>query len=214
MNEYEKLYHRWKRYRRRRLLRRLLFILLGAGGIVGGGYYWKMAPEQGAKEAPTTSQAPAQEVANILLPSKAFEANLRPIAPPPRPSKAKAKEPTPPPQPKAQPQQSKGLVVIQEHTIDPQTLKASFQTHPKLSTALLLANYYYKAGDYPQAANWALKANEIDPESEESWLLFAKALAKKGERDRAITVLRLYMKKRKSAAAYELLDQIMKGEFR
>jgi tetratricopeptide (TPR) repeat protein len=80
--------------------------------------------------------------------------------------------------------------------------------------SLWLARYYYKAGNYAKAETWAINTNNIDGEIEESWLIFAKARAKQGDRVEAIKVLQSYYDATNSKQAKELLDKLRRGKFK
>jgi tetratricopeptide (TPR) repeat protein len=90
-------------------------------------------------------------------------------------------------------------------------LESKFYHSPSLATALQIARYYYNKGDYKNAIKWAMRANSLDKRNEESWLLFAKALAKSGKRGRAISVLEIYAKQSGSHEALRLIEKIRAG---
>ncbi|MRJ03168.1 MAG: hypothetical protein GXO19_02210 [Epsilonproteobacteria bacterium] len=217
MHEYEALYRRWKRYRLKRVITRVSLISLLLGSIGIGIWKYPLIKGELSKGFSLFQRSGGGEEAPLLLPSKEFEENLTPPSPPKKRATQKRRShrrretretkrvPSPPPK-------RSSPVVIQEHKIDPQALERLFSKKPKLSTALLLANYYYERKGYKKAAFWALKANELDPNSRESWLLFAKSLAQSGDRNRAIAVLQVYIKKSGSPEAKALLEQITKGE--
>ncbi len=62
---------------------------------------------------------------------------------------------------------------------------------PKLAS--YIAQSYYKKGNYKEAVRWSVTANSLDPAGEESWITFARAKVKLGERDEAIKALRVYL---------------------
>ena len=78
--------------------------------------------------------------------------------------------------------------------------------------ALYLAHAYYKKGNYAKAQKWALVTNDINSKLEESWLIFAKAKAKLGQRSEAQQVLSAYIAKTNSSKAKALLRKIKKGK--
>jgi len=73
--------------------------------------------------------------------------------------------------------------------------------------ALFLARYYFEKKTYKKAEEWAFIANELNDESEESWLIYAKAKAARGEYLKAIHILDSYLKKRNSLRARKLLEE-------
>ena len=84
------------------------------------------------------------------------------------------------------------------------------RTHDK-DDAVFLARYYSDKKQYKKALNWALEANKLDSNIEESWLIFARAKAKLGQRMEAIRVLQAYCDRSRSAKAKKLLDRIRRG---
>ncbi len=77
--------------------------------------------------------------------------------------------------------------------------------------SLFLAKYFYAKRNYKKAEYWALQTNKINDNIEESWLIFAKAKAKRGYRNEAKRILKAYIKKTNSTEAKVLLDKIQKG---
>jgi tetratricopeptide (TPR) repeat protein len=87
-------------------------------------------------------------------------------------------------------------------------MKNKFQKNKNPREALLIAKAYYKAGNYKNAEEWALKANNLDKKLDESWLVFAKSQEKLGKRKEALKVLVAYYKTSKSPKAKALIDKI------
>jgi hypothetical protein len=77
--------------------------------------------------------------------------------------------------------------------------------------SLFLAKAYYRKRQYKKAEYWALQTNKINDSIEESWLIFAKAKAKRGQKNEAKRILRTYIKKTNSSEAKVLLEKIKKG---
>jgi tetratricopeptide (TPR) repeat protein len=73
--------------------------------------------------------------------------------------------------------------------------------------ALFLARYYYEKKRYKKAEEWAFIANELNDESEESWLIYAQAKAARKEYLKAIHILDSYLKKNNSLRARKLLEE-------
>ena len=71
--------------------------------------------------------------------------------------------------------------------------------------SLFLAKSYFRKGQYSQAEFWALETNKINPNIEESWLIFVKSKAKLGQKNEAIRILTSYAKKSNSSRAWNLL---------
>lgn len=82
-----------------------------------------------------------------------------------------------------------------------------YQTHDT-DDSLFLAKSYFNRGEYKKAEYWALQTNKVDSSIEESWLLFAHAKAKLGQKNDAIKVLKSYIGKSNSLEARRLLEKI------
>lgn len=89
-------------------------------------------------------------------------------------------------------------------------LKDRFQTSKDVKIAIEIAEIYYENKDYTQAQNWALLANDLDKDSEASWILFAKSAYKLGNKDAAIKALMAYLRRVDSSAVRSLLADIQK----
>ncbi len=79
---------------------------------------------------------------------------------------------------------------------------------------LYLARYYYKTQNYQKSYNYALRTNDINPNIEESWLIFASSQIKLSQKDEAIKTLIAYIKSSDSMNAKSLLRSIRNGKFR
>lgn len=80
------------------------------------------------------------------------------------------------------------------------------------SDSLFLTKYYYDKMEYEKAEKWALETNKLDNTIEESWLIFAKSLAKQGKRIESLKVLRAFLEQGKSVKAKALMDKIRRGK--
>ncbi len=78
---------------------------------------------------------------------------------------------------------------------------------------LYLARYYYKIQNYHKSYNYALRTNDINPNIEESWLIFASSQVKLSQKDEAIKTLIAYIKNSNSMNAKSLLRSIRNGQF-
>lgn len=81
----------------------------------------------------------------------------------------------------------------------------AYQNNPKYETALAVARDYYTKQNFGDAAIWAKKANQMNREAEEAWLLYARSYYAQGRKSEAIGVLELYLNYKDSKAASELL---------
>ena len=97
---------------------------------------------------------------------------------------------------------------------DIQHVITRFKKSNSPALSLFIAKSYYELGDYNQAYNYALITNEIDNNIEASWIVFAKSLVKMGQKDKAISTLREYVKHSKSSNAKTLLDEIVLGKMK
>jgi len=89
-------------------------------------------------------------------------------------------------------------------------IESRFAFAPDPDDALFLARIYYKKGNYRKAAYWALQTNKLNGGIEESWLIFAKAKARTGQKNEAIQILTQYVKKSNSVEARKLLKKLKK----
>lgn len=81
----------------------------------------------------------------------------------------------------------------------------AYRTNPKYETALIIARDFYTQENYVDAAIWAKKANQLNREAEEAWLLYAKSYYAQGRKSEAISILELYLNYKDSKAASELV---------
>lgn len=82
-----------------------------------------------------------------------------------------------------------------------------YQSH-KIEDALFLAKSYYKRKNYTKAAFWALEANKLDNDIEESIFIFVKSKIKLGQKNKAISILKTYIEHSNSIEAKNLLYKI------
>jgi hypothetical protein len=105
--------------------------------------------------------------------------------------------------------QSKKKIEIKRTSSNYMTImKEKFQENKNPREALLIAKAYYKAGNYEKSEEWALKANSLDKNLEESWLLFAKSKDALGKKTEALEVLIAYYNRTKSAKVKLLIEKI------
>ncbi len=77
---------------------------------------------------------------------------------------------------------------------------------PKLAS--YISRSYYKKGKYKEALKWSIEANSLDPSNEESWILFAKANVKLGNKEDAIQALKVYLNQYSSRNVKSLLNSL------
>ncbi|MBN2824746.1 MAG: CDC27 family protein [Campylobacterales bacterium] len=101
----------------------------------------------------------------------------------------------------------KKYVYIKKSSDAYKEVEKRFATSQDPEDALFLARVYYEMKNYKKAEEWAFIANELNDESEESWLIYAKAKAARGEHLKAIHILDSYLKKTNSLRARKLLEE-------
>jgi tetratricopeptide (TPR) repeat protein len=109
------------------------------------------------------------------------------------------------------------LVQITHDQISDDELNSVINRFEKLrnpALSLFIAKKYYAQGNYHEAYNYALETNRLNPEIEESILIFSRSLVKLGKKEEAITTLKAYLNKANSTEASVLLDKIEKGTFK
>jgi len=87
-------------------------------------------------------------------------------------------------------------------------MKEKFHKNRNPREAILIAKAYYRAGDYKKSEEWALKANNLNNNLEESWLLFAKSKNALGKQEEALKILIAYYNKTKSPKVKLLIEKI------
>ena len=118
-----------------------------------------------------------------------------PVAPPPSSAPAPVKT-------------LSGNRVFSVQTSTPNTTSdfiTSYRNAPKYETALIIARDFYAQENYVDAAIWAKKANQLNREAEEAWLLYAKSYYAQGRKAEAINILELYLNYKDSKPASELV---------
>jgi len=91
-------------------------------------------------------------------------------------------------------------------------MKKKFSKSRNPREALLLAKEFYKQGAYAKAENWALRANKIDSNLDESWIIFAQSKAKMAKKEEALKILVAYYNKTKSDKVKVAILRIKKGK--
>ena len=77
---------------------------------------------------------------------------------------------------------------------------------PKLAT--YIAQSFYKKGNYEETVRWSVIANSMEPSNEKSWLLFAQAKVKLGQKDDAIKALHVYLNQYSSKRVKSYLESL------
>jgi tetratricopeptide (TPR) repeat protein len=79
--------------------------------------------------------------------------------------------------------------------------------------AIYLAEGYYEQKLYEKALKWALESNNLNSNSQDSWLIFAKSKARLGDWEAGEKILEAYLKENRSKEAENLLHLIETGKF-
>ena len=112
---------------------------------------------------------------------------------------------------KAHPRDTTRLKKIDIHSSSKnyiETMEKKFLKNKQPREALLLAEAFYRKGIYKKSEEWALRANKIDSNLDESWIIFAQSKAKMGKREEAIKILLAYYNKSKSAKVKRAIENI------
>ncbi len=91
-------------------------------------------------------------------------------------------------------------------------LIAQQEKEPRYELALKIAEFYYDDAKYSQASLWSKKANMLDKEAEGAWIVYAKSEYARGNRERAIDILSLYLANKNSKEAEMLLMTWRQGK--
>ncbi len=90
-------------------------------------------------------------------------------------------------------------------------LKNKYENTHNIIFALMLCEEFYSQKDYRSSLKWSIIANDIDNQSERSWIWFAKSKFKLGRKADAITALKAYLKTNESNTVRSLLKNIENG---
>ena len=82
---------------------------------------------------------------------------------------------------------------IIEKTPDLKTIIKRFYETKDFDLAVLISKIYFKKGNLKNAQIWALRANNINPSSYKSWILFADILLKEKKLKKAQEILKVYV---------------------
>ena len=76
--------------------------------------------------------------------------------------------------------------------------------------ALNSANLYYQNGNYKETIKWCKIASSLNNENEEVWKLYSLSLERLGNREKAIKVLKTYLKYKNSTELKLILERLEK----
>jgi tetratricopeptide (TPR) repeat protein len=114
-----------------------------------------------------------------------------------------------------EPPEDKKIIIETNNIQNINDLIGKFEDTNNIVFANMISEEFYEKKDYKKSLEFALKANEIDPKNESSWIMFAKSQIKLGKKEDAIKALEVFIKSSKdSQNALSLLQKIKSGEFR
>jgi len=207
MHRYEEL----ERLYYRRLYLKIFLIILGIFLGIGTGYYFfnlndkkvkkvkkEIKPKQDeikiVKKEINTSNKLKQDIKkykktesiSFVLPeikNSLINSNLKPAIK----TKVVKKEKT-----IAKKTSEKKVLVIKTQKVTLNKLIQDYKESPNYHLAILISKLYLNKNNLKEAQKWVLKANNIDPENAESWVLFAEILKRKKQIKKAIEILKVY----------------------
>lgn len=91
---------------------------------------------------------------------------------------------------------------------DIKELQSNYNETGSIYFAIELSKQYYLMADYSNARKWSIIANQKDKANEETWILFAKASYKLGQKEQALNALTNYNKDVNSTKVNKLIEQI------
>ncbi|MCZ6105421.1 CDC27 family protein [Campylobacter ureolyticus] len=112
--------------------------------------------------------------------------------------------------------QKKGKVIIKTAPlkVDKNSLEEKFYASNDIMYSLKLAQNAYDNKRYDEAIKWALISNEIDKDSAKSWILFAKANYKKGNKQDALIALENFNSRVSNPEVIATIKQMKNGDLR
>ncbi len=107
---------------------------------------------------------------------------------------------------------SKPKIKIEMQDIDSiRYLKSKYRKTHNIIFTLMLCEEFYSQKDYTASLKWSIIANDIDNQSERSWIWFAKSKFRLGKKDDAIRALKAFLRTSASNTAELLLKSIQNG---
>lgn len=99
------------------------------------------------------------------------------------------------------------LLSVSSQKNDINSLIKQYENFPQYKQALEIANHFYNKKQYEEASIWAKKANKINREKEEAWILYAKSEYSQNNKTAAINSLKLFLEYKNSQNASLLLSK-------
>lgn len=111
----------------------------------------------------------------------------------------------------AKPRNKVALKMSVNSLSDEESLLKNFNSSHTFPDALALATYYLNKSEYIKAIKWAKEASNLNPISEQPWIVYAQSKFHLGERKEAIHSLELFLTYANQKEVRELL-QTYKGK--
>ena len=211
INDFDLLLKKCKTRARKRIVNitiRILssIVLLGLG--IFGYYQWQLSTQQPVAQKPITQVlTPVVQEDNSTVNATAIPPVVKVVTVTPATAVITSTPiaSTPPVASQPIPIPTNRLLEVSTASSSSMSPEQTYQRSPKFETALGIARDFYTKEDYVQAAVWAKKANQMNREAEEAWLLYAKSYYAQGKKNEAIGVLELYLNYKDSKAASELI---------
>ena len=112
--------------------------------------------------------------------------------------------------------QKRGKVIIKTAPlkVDKNSLEEKFYASNDILYSLKLAQNAYDNRRYDEAIKWALISNEIDKDSAKSWIIFAKANYKKGNKQDSLIALENFNSRVSNPEVIATIKQMKNGDLR
>jgi len=89
-----------------------------------------------------------------------------------------------------------------------------YKDNKNSKVATHIANRYFQEKNFKDAYKYSIEANELDPSSQESWIITAKSLFKMNKKPDAIHILQSYLSAYQSKEIKTLLFKMLSGEYK
>ncbi len=97
--------------------------------------------------------------------------------------------------------------IVSTRELNTSQLEKLFDKRGSYDLAIQIAERYFDAKRYKKALYWAKKANRLDKEQEDAWILYAKSLYHLGNKKEAKQILRVFLDYKESKRAQKLLKE-------
>lgn len=101
------------------------------------------------------------------------------------------------------------IIVIKQNS-SLKDLMASYNQEKSHGKALIIAKKYFEKKQYKDAINWSLRANELNSDSDKSWVIFAKSNIAIGRVEVALKAIDAYLVNNRSDELEKIKEDIFK----